>query len=366
MIPHTHVPHLHKLKINSHDPRGHQSFLLFSNDMAHWKTHISNNEWWLEREKQCLDLFRQYGYDLQNGLWYCLIACQRSGWQGVSAASLLLADGFARQQNACWPPLAAQDLRRQILEWYCTLLLPVVHELPRPVAGDLPLRQLLNAAELLRGHASALHSSQLSTLQQFSGWLNARINDATQPVRTPVAALPPEAPPPPPVVRQAKRGWQGRFLWSTFGAALALFAVALIQGIKDPAVLVYSNEIWPGNAFYVQWRQQLEGKSAILPGKSESYQYLNQQLDMLEERLIDAEQKRKPYVTISELKTTVYRMRQATRQQEMSLEHQLHSLQTLRDERKEIPPVALASVSVKLDALNSRFLLLSHEASRDN
>lgn len=121
---------LQTLKMNSHDPRCHQRFLVFSNDMSHWRAHADDRSWWLQREKECVELFRHHGYDLQSGIWYCLIACHRNGWEGISSASLLLCNGYSQKHIPCWPPLAARELRAQILNSYCKLLMPFIYALP--------------------------------------------------------------------------------------------------------------------------------------------------------------------------------------------------------------------------------------------
>jgi type VI secretion system protein VasL len=361
MIPYVYAFSPLKLKINGHDPRCHQSFLLLSSDMSHWKKHINDNNWWMEREIQCLGVFRQYGYDLQSGGWYCLIACQRSGWQGLAGATLMLANGFAKQHKPCWPPLVAQDLRRQILDWYCTQLLPVIYTQPLATGDISHLQQLRNAIELLQNYAATIYSSQQGTLKQLGVWLDSTIRVNGQPggpVSTVVSA-PSSIRFLPPVVSVR---WRDKIFWWLSSVVVALLSVTVIMGSREPAVLVYSNKIWPENMFFTHWRQQLQEKSNVLVADM-SYRQLNEQLDTLERRLIGAEKNRKSYVTISELKTAIYHMRQSVRQQEMTLEYQLNTLQELRVNQQRVSPALLSSLSLQLDALNSRFLLLSSDES---
>ncbi|MEZ2578317.1 VasL domain-containing protein [Buttiauxella ferragutiae] len=349
-----------KLKVNCHDPRCHQTFLQLSHDMQRWKLHASDRSWWLEREKQCSELFRQYGYDLQNGVWYCLIACQRNGWKGVTSASQMLAEGFIRQKKACWPPQAARELRTQILEWYCTQLLPLIYALPLTAVSSATLQPLLNTVKQLHSHAGELHTPQSIALQQMSAWLASNIRTLEEPVRSPAAtgsvvpaALPPEFSLPP--VSGSTPGV--RWLWGGVGAILTVLIFATSSAIKNPVFMTYSNHLWPENPLYVQWRQRLERESATLP-VNDTYQQLNQQLDILEKRLLEAEQNRKSYMTISELKTAVYQLHETLQQQQTLFEHQLNLLQAQVKENRPVSPDTLYSLSSKLDALNSRFLLL--------
>lgn len=361
--------HSQTLKINCHDPRGHQAFLQFSNDMHHWQTYANNSGWWLEREKQCLGLFQQYGYDLQSGVWYCLIACQRNGWKGIANASLLLANGFAKQQPPCWPPIAAMDLRRQILEGYCIHLQPLIFALPMPVDNTLILQQLFNAMTLLQGHAAALQSTKLAAFQQMSAWLSTHIKAIEQQALSPAHTSRPSTdasallfslPLPP-----ARTRWRVKGLWGMAGALMALSIVGIIQGIHDPVALNFSNRIWPGNPLFAHWKQNLLEESNMFPA-NKTYERLNQQLNTLEQRLLDAEQKRKPYLTISELKTNVYQMQQTLDGQKKIFEFQLNDVQTLRDRHQPLPSEVLMSLSLKREALNSRFLYLTNDEMFDD
>ncbi|CNK97030.1 Uncharacterized protein conserved in bacteria [Yersinia enterocolitica] len=351
------------LKINCHDPRSHQSFLQFSNDMHRWQTHATDSSWWLEREKACFGLFQHYGYDLQTGLWYCLIACHRSGWKGIASASLLLANGFARAQMPCWPPLVAVDLRRKLLDGYCRQLLPLIYVLPMTAVSTSALEQLQNAAGLLEKQAVVLQSPQHSAFRQLSAWLEAHIDTLGQQVITPaaspvLAAQSITSPEPVLEPEQAVSRWLARLVWFAFGAVVTLSIATLIQKADDPDVLRVSNRIWPGNPLVEHRQQALEKMSAMFPSNS-SVQQLNQQLDTLEQRLLDAEQKRKPYITISELKTSIYQIRNTLREQATMVEEQLNRLQEQKNSGKPISDAALYNLSLQIDALKSRLLLLS-------
>ncbi|WP_336213731.1 VasL domain-containing protein [Enterobacter sp. P82] len=352
------------LRINCHDPRSHQNFLQFSNDMHRWQTHASDSSWWLEREKQCLALFDRYGYDLQTGLWYCLIACHRNGWKGIASATQLLANGFARQQMPCWPPLAAVELRRQLLDGYCRQLLPLIYVLPMAAVSASALELLQSAAGLLEKQAIPLQSPQHTAFRQLSAWLEAHINtleqQAVASAVSPAAVTRPVAcdPPVPILEQETPARWPGRLIWCVLGAAMALSVTTLIQKADDPDVLRFSNQIWPDNPLVEHRRIALEKMSAALP-VNKSVEQLSQQLDTLEQRLLDAEQKRKPYMTISELKTSVYQMRDTLHQQATMVEQQLNQLQQQQLKGQPVSDAALYTLSLQLEALKSRLLLLS-------
>lgn len=352
------------LKINCHDPRSHQHFLQFSNDMHRWQTHASDSSWWLEREKACLGLFQHYGYDLQTGLWYCLIACHRSGWKGIASTTLLLANGFDRQQTPCWPPLAAVELRRQLLDGYCRQLIPLIYVLPMTAVSASALEQLQRAAGLLEKQAVVLQSPQHSAFRQLSAWLEAHIStlelQAVAPAVSPAPVAPPvaSAPPVPALEQEVPARWPGRLIWCVLGAVLALSVTTLIQQADDPDVLRFSNQIWPGNPLVEHRRLALEKLSATLP-VNRSVEKLSLQLDTLEQRLLDAEQKRKPYMTISELKTSIYQMRDTLRQQATMVEYQLDQLQQQQNKGQPVSDAARYALSLQLEVMKSRLLLLT-------
>ncbi|WP_237932250.1 VasL domain-containing protein [Buttiauxella sp. S19-1] len=354
------------LKINSHDPRSHQSFLQFSSDMSQWRKHTINQHWWCDREKECLRLFQQHGYDLQTGVWFCLIEYQLNGWKGIASASLLFANGFVRQQPSCWPPLAAQELRLQILDAYSRQLLPLIYTLSMKAVSVSVLRQLLNAVELLEKQANKLKSTQHETFHQLSAWLETHISanekQAVAPLLTPISLeLPIELSRTIPASELSpSKLWFLRLLWMILGGAGTLSVIILMHKVDYPDVLRVSNNIWPGNPWVEKWQQSLEKTSVTLPINT-STQQLNQQLDTLEHRLLDAEQKRKPYITISELKTSIYEMRTNLNIQTSMVENQLNQLQIQLDNNQSISPIALYTLSLQIDALKNRLLLISGE-----
>lgn len=356
------------LKINCHDPRCHQNFLQFSNDIHRWQAHTNDRNWWLEREKQCLALFQQYGYELQSGVWYCLIACQRSGWKGAASASLLLANGFARQQPPCWPPLVAPDLRRQMLDNYCRQLLPLIYTLPTTTANTTVLTQLLSAIKLLEKHACALQSVQQTAFRRLSIWLENCINTSEQQAITltvpPAPLVLPLNSPPLTLEPIVLKRWPERILWSVSGAAVALLAMILIQKAESPEALLFSNRIWPGNPLGEQWQQKMEKASLALSINSSTKQ-LSQQLDTLEQRLLDAEQKRKSYMTISELKTSVYQMKNSLHQQTSMVENRLNQLKIQREINQPVSNETISSISEQIYDLNSMLLYLSDKRRTD-
>lgn len=357
------------LKINCHDPRHHQEFLLLSSSINSWKDHVSDRSWWLTQEKQCLEIFQRHGYDLQTGVWFCLISIHRHGWAGMTNATLLLSDAFSSSQRQCWPPLAAIDLRRQIIEWYSTHVATIIYGLHLHSAESNMLVQLQGAVSVMLEHASALSSRSQVPLQNLVGYLHSgrlslqkktRIVKSSDPAPLPVkeeltaqvttelALCPPST------------SWKAWLSGSVAGITLALTVVVTIHWLTQPSTALRLNSIWPDNPISLHWQNGLIEKTANLPTIN-SWQEMNIQLNNLEERLLDSEKKRIPYLTISELKTAVYQLRLTLQQGGEPIFVQLAHLQSKLDNQQSISKAEFDAISHQLEALHSRLLYLSSQ-----
>jgi len=357
-----------EIRISSHDPRHHQDFLLLSSSINAWKSHVHDRSWWLTQENQCLGIFQRHGYDLQTGVWFCLISCQRHGWAGMANATRLLADGFSKTQRQCWPPIAANDLRQQIIEWYCTHAATCVYGLPLSSVEIETLKRLEDSVSIMLEQALSLQSRSqaalhnlLDYLQSSRQWQQKRalVAKATlTELPASVAATP--AWEPVPILQLRARPWKEWFSGGAIGLVLTICFVTGANWLKQPSTLLLLNRIWPDNALSTRWKNRLIEQSASLPTIN-SWALVNQQLNTLEQRLLDAEQKRKPYMTISELKTEIYQMRQTLQQGEEPVMAQLDDLQRKLDNRQPVSDVEINVISQHLEALNSRFVQLTSQ-----
>lgn len=353
------------LKINSHDPRGHQAFLQFSNDMHRWKIYSDDGNWWREREKDCNLLFQKFGYDLQTGLWYCLIACHRNSWKGVASGTQVFTSGFTKQHPPCWPPLAALDLRRQMIDDYCRYLTPLIYCLPLQTDNIPAMEQLLMSSGMLEALTTELQSSQGDAFRQLSLWLEMNIKmlqQQTQQLKAPA----PAAPKPEPAIMHLQLpesrplSWLNKFCWCATGAALAVCILILYQSTDNLEVLRMTNTFWKDNPLVTQWKKKQVIASKSAPANT-TYEELISQLTAIEKRLLEAEQKKTAYMTISELKTAVYQLRETVHRQNTMVENQLNQIQLLKENNRQIPPAQLYVLSAKLEGLKSKFLLLKME-----
>ncbi|SUY92697.1 Uncharacterized protein conserved in bacteria [Buttiauxella agrestis] len=356
-----------ELKINCHDPRYRNEFLLLSNNVHSWKNHVHDRSWWLTQEKQCLELFQRFGYDLQSGVWFCLISCQRHGWAGIANSTLLLADAFNKQQRQCWPPIAAIDLRQQIIEWYCTHAAPCIYGLPLQYAETTILQQLEGAVSmLLTAQVMIPQSRSQVSLRSLLDYLQASRQSLQKRVLVPKATVI-NAPPitealqsvsvEPPL--PGKRPLKALLLGGITGIAFTLTVVSAVHWLEKPSVAISLNKIWPGNFISKSRLNALAEQTASLPTIN-SWALVNSQLNNLEQRLLEAEQKRKPYMTISELKTEIYKMRQTLQQGGAPVQAQLDDLQVKLNNQQPVSPGEINAISQHLTALNSRLIQLTN------
>lgn len=362
---------LSSLKINRHDPRANQQFLQFSHDMHQWQNYINEAGWWLQREHDCLDLFRDYGFDLLSGGWYCLIGYYRRGWLGVSPATVLFANGFSCSQPACWPPIAAKTLRRQMLDSFGQSVLPLMHQLPITSLNCDTHQQLLVALSALEKQAIILQSPQLTPLRLFIAKMKNHANAANEMnVRThSVGSVIPfdEKAQNKPLFAMSssligkKISYLRTFCYGgVIGSLLTLLISFSLDKLNDPGFVAFSNQVWPNNPWYklkFQNYQQLSQSLPINPSKKQ----LETQLENLEKRLIASEQRTKPYITVSELKTEIYQLSMLVQQKPTKIEDQLITLQTRKNNHIPIPEEKYLELKNKLESLNARLILLEYQ-----
>ncbi|MDD9069637.1 hypothetical protein LAY91_26010, partial [Escherichia coli] len=62
------------LAINTTSPRNNKEFLWVSYSINNLNSVKYGKSYWMTLEKRCLSLFSDSGYDLQTGVWFCLIS----------------------------------------------------------------------------------------------------------------------------------------------------------------------------------------------------------------------------------------------------------------------------------------------------
>lgn len=162
------------LKINCHDPRYSKNFMLLSSELNKLNgSHIVNLDW-AALESRCHQLFQQNGYDLQSGVWFCLINTKQHGWQGLAQAVDLLAEAFGPTGVRCWPTANAVHQRQGILEWFNTHVGSLIYILPQSIEY-IPLMQRVEVAMAsLCQQANMLQSRTQDPLNNLRYFLQVR------------------------------------------------------------------------------------------------------------------------------------------------------------------------------------------------
>lgn len=354
------------VKISPYDPRHDLEFLRLSNSISGWREHINDRSWWVMRENQCLEIFHRHGYDLQSGVWYCLISCQRHGWGGMANSTLLLAEAFARKQYQCWPPLAATDLRLQIMEWYSIHVATCAYRLPISSAERQTFVQLESAVSLLLEHAVNLQSRGQASLRnlfdyiKYNRQLLQKRSSTVKKIASPLAELEPGLIPqssPMLTLSPTQMPWKAWLFGFVVGIVFSFSTVCIIYLLTQPSTAISLKILGPANPLSTRWQSALAEKAATLPTIN-SWVQINNQLDYLEKRLLDSELKHKPYLTISELKTEIYNMRQSLLHGGKPVIAQLDDIQKKIENKQPVSNAEFAVISQRLDALNSKLIYL--------
>lgn len=114
----------------------------------------------------------------------------------------------------------------------------------------------------------------------------------------------------------------------------------------------------PGNSASAVWRKTMQEKAGSVT-ISEHWRQGMAALTQIEERLEKSENSRNRYLTVSELKTAVYRIKQHFMQQGEPLNEQLSALQ----QYGEIEQVSFYQIQEQLNALLARYTLLRMKTS---
>lgn len=439
------IVNLKALKINGHDPRFSKAFLLLSSELGHLNGTLPIATDWLMLEDKCFQLFREYGYDLQNGVWFCLISMRLNGWAGLAQSLELLSTAFIHYNQRCWPPSAAVQPRQQLIDWFCANVATQIYTLEYGPQNNSEMRQVERGIGLLREYVKEQSSRSYDSLKNLHYFLQARCRSVPYPtqkvvppqsVKNPdvlkdksevVEAKPqPEAatltamvlPPPHPV--PAPRPWLWALSGLVTGMTLCVAVVSVWYFLQQPQLsekliapvaqlqhikkqlegawlstsaqsiqqqrqailqqaatalnwlseqqnytLIHQGEhlshsletSFPNNDVSARWHRSLQEKSGSIPAL-DGYIKASKHLDVLEARLLNAERKKSNYMTVSELKTTVYQLRQDLQSTGVPAETLLWEIQQQQVRGEKINPALLKQAEQRIDALSMTYLLL--------
>ncbi|WP_447840899.1 VasL domain-containing protein [Enterobacter bugandensis] len=438
---------LKALKINGHDPRFSKAFLLLSSELSHLSGTLPIATDWLMLEDKCFQLFREYGYDLQSGVWFCLISMRLNGWAGLAQSLELLSTAFFHYNQRCWPPLAAVQQRQQLLDWFCANVTTQIYTLEYGPQNNDEMRQVERGIGLLRESAKNQSPRSYDSLKNLHYFLQVRCRSVPYPAqkvvppqvvthperlkdKPEVVKAKPEAAtqptiilPLPPPESAASRPW----LWALSGLAAGVtLCVAAAGGwyfLQQPplsekltaplaqlqhsdkqleeawrsaaaqdiqqqkkAILQKVNPIFnwlseqptqalirhgerlshyleasfPNNDVSRRWHRSMQEKLGGIPAL-DGYINAGKHLDKLEARLLNAERNKSNYITVSELKTMIYQLRQDLQSNGIPAETLLWEIKQQQERGEKINPALLKQTEQRIDALSMAYFLLKEK-----
>lgn len=324
----------YKIKFNSFDPRYQQHFRSLTENISEWRCHYADRAWWVEQELHCLTHFRKQGYDLHTGLYYCLINGHLYGWTGLASASLLLADAFHQREPGCWPPLAAKNHRKEIIEWYCQEVIDSCYGLSCSLIAISDYEKLTHALKRISVQAEALECRAINRITSLTTLLSVvyqtslhreKLGIKTSPLISsqkdaPLILLSGE------IANREYLRWRKDVYCAAAGFFLALCLTLGANSLSNPQIALAAHHYLPGNPLSVYWLKKIKSHYPELPPANVRSK-MKDLLIKLEYDLVEAEQRRRPYLTISELKTSVYHLQQLLNQMDEPVTESAYRLQ---------------------------------------
>lgn len=172
---------LNALKINGHDPRLSQSFLLLSSELSQLNGALPGKLDWPSLEEQCFQLFREYGYDLQSGVWFCLINLRLKSWKGLALALDLLSTALTKNSQRCWPPVTAVPQRQYIVDWFSANVATHIYTLAYGPENAADLQRVEQSIHVLCEQSKNLQARSKDSLNNLHYFLQVRCRSVPYP-----------------------------------------------------------------------------------------------------------------------------------------------------------------------------------------
>ncbi|HBA9837224.1 TPA: hypothetical protein J1487_004136 [Escherichia coli] len=344
---------LSEIGVNSTDPRQNKEFLWLSYSMNNLKSSQYDRIYWMTLEKRCLSLFGDKGYDLQTGAWYCLIAAQLYSWQGLAEASWIFAECFAKEQE-CWPPVSASRMRAQIMGWYIRQVIPLINILSDEERIKSSLSLLENALVLLSKIENDLFPENTLIINQALSELRQWGNDnrrlfykikKQQDVNiSPVNELMLEK-----QIPKNRMEWKNCTLL-VFSFLCGSLIPMCFSYFENPEVAWKINNNLP-NTFLAELSMKYSKCSNFNFRKNDKWTQLNNKLENFERKLNISEESGK-YITISELKTIAYDMKNILLRDDIPIETRIELVYNNTDSDREKRKLEMELIGHQIEQLN--------------
>lgn len=308
------------LSVNTTDPKNNKEFLWLSYSINNLTSVKYERSYWMTLEKRCLSLFRENGYDLQTGAWFCLISAHLYSWEGLAISSWKFADSFVKQKK-CWPHITATQMRINILVWYIKNVIPAIQTLPDDEKTYTSLTLLEYALTLLTELEYNLLSGKCFIISDVLAELRRQKSDNSESFDSEVSDTEKRQPSSgrlsPHVGSNDITGQKHDTLINHRKKTRVYYnVISFISGVLITIFINYSGKpetalklrsIIP-DSFLTEMVMNYAGCSEFTPDSTDSWSQLNKKIDDFTETLNTIEDNG-GYITISKLKTIAYDMK---------------------------------------------------------
>lgn len=308
------------LSVNTTDPKNNKEFLWLSYSINNLTSVKYERSYWMTLEKRCLSLFRENGYDLQTGAWFCLISAHLYSWEGLAISSWKFADSFVKQKK-CWPHVTATQMRINILVWYIKNVIPAIQTLPDDEKTYTSLTLLEHALTLLTELEYNLLSGKCFIISDVLAELRRQKSDDSEGFDSEVSDAEKSQPfsgrLSPHVDSNDITGQKHNTLINNRKKTCVYYnVISFISGVLITIFINYSGKpetalklrsIIP-DSFLTEMVMNYSGCSEFTPDSTDSWSQLNKKIDDFTETLNTIEDNG-GYITISKLKTIAYDMK---------------------------------------------------------
>ncbi|WP_247999706.1 VasL domain-containing protein [Escherichia marmotae] len=308
------------LTVNTTDPKNNKEFLWLSYSINNLASVKYERSYWMTLEKRCLSLFRENGYDLQTGAWFCLISAHLYSWEGLAISSWKFADSFVKQKK-CWPQVTATQMRINILVWYIKNVIPAIQTLPDDEKNHTSLTLLEYALTLLTELEYNLLSGKCFIISDVLTELRRQKNDDSESFDSEVSDAEKSQPSSGrlsphvdsnditgqkhnTVINNPKRT---RIYYNVISFISGVLITICINYSGKPETALKLRSIIP-DSFLTEMVMNYSGCSEFTPDSTDSWSQLNKKIDDFTETLNTIEDNG-GYITISKLKTIAYDMK---------------------------------------------------------
>lgn len=350
------------------DPRTFPTYLSLREEISKLSHPARPDVDWVNIERLTLALFEQNGVELQSAAWFTLARAHNAGLPGLNEGLSVMEALIVRQWSVFWPQ--CDDARDDILNKTFRRLQSLYRSWV--LIGTEDVTQLLESERLLLSLREALLRFGVKAFAQVNALLHqvkhtiARFENGSAPAvellstsaygesegnTARVYVVYPDAGDPRSISDEHPRA--SRLKPFISGACCTLVTVALLLGCSNWLQRQHHQQQAVRQALAEQQRRV---KQAISLERLESWNQGMAQLEMMAEQLNALDKTKGKYLTVSELKTSIYSAMQAFNEQ-IPVEEQLRRYAQGSDNQSSEE----AQIELLLNQLQFRYQLLKQE-----